>query len=191
LSSLIGRSRGKIQPIRRGAQGWGARRHRFCLYWETPATRIIDPFGRFDLPRRNSHRTKECRRMPHRTKRQPVPTTLVWMLLACLPSLPVLAGPTFPNQPGGQPGETPGTQAGQSAGSQMGPPAPPRDTPAAQGVTLSRAEIEADIQALEAQRRELLAKYAEAHPDVRAVDRRLQARKKQLEMLGPGAAAPK
>jgi len=54
----------------------------------------------------------------------------------------------------------------------------------------SREEIQDDIQSLESERAELLMKYASAHPDVRAVDRRLQILRKQLEMLNqaPGPA---
>jgi hypothetical protein len=44
---------------------------------------------------------------------------------------------------------------------------------------------------LEAERASLLAKYASAHPDVRVVERRLQMRRKQLEMLKQASNPPK
>jgi chromosome segregation ATPase len=47
----------------------------------------------------------------------------------------------------------------------------------------TRAQIEANIQSLEAERATLLSKYQSAHPDVRDIDRRLQLLRKQLEML--------
>lgn len=47
----------------------------------------------------------------------------------------------------------------------------------------SREDIEADIQALEVRRADLLTRFAPAHPDVRAVERRLAILRAQLEML--------
>jgi hypothetical protein len=46
-----------------------------------------------------------------------------------------------------------------------------------------REDIEADIRTLEAQRADLLTRYAPAHPDVRAVERRLAILRAQFELL--------
>jgi len=99
------------------------------------------------------------------------------LLLACAHQPTALAD-TFPNQPDPR-----------SAG-QVGP-VQPRETAAPQPVHRNREEIEADIQALEAERANLLTKYASAHPDVRAVERRLQLRRQQLEMLKQAPNPPK
>jgi hypothetical protein len=80
----------------------------------------------------------------------------------------------------------PGTPAPPGSG-QVGPPAP--DAAPAPRPHRSREEIDADIRNLEAERAELLAKYAEAHPDVRAVDRRLRILREEREMLGRAPAA--
>jgi chromosome segregation ATPase len=47
----------------------------------------------------------------------------------------------------------------------------------------SRAEIEANIKSLEAERARLLVNYESAHPDVRDVDRRIKLLEKQLERM--------
>jgi hypothetical protein len=49
----------------------------------------------------------------------------------------------------------------------------------------SRAEIEANVQSLEAQRRTLLERYTSAHPSVREVDLSLRLLRLQLELMGP------
>jgi hypothetical protein len=82
----------------------------------------------------------------------------------------------------------PDTQAHTRA-EQAGPPAP--DTATAPRPHRSREEIDADIQNLEAERAELLAKYSEAHPDVRALDRRLRILRERREMLDRAPAAAK
>lgn len=69
------------------------------------------------------------------------------------------------------------TRADQTAASA------PRDEAAPPTPHRSREEIDADIQSLEAERADLLTKYAVAHPDVRAVDRRLRILREQREML--------
>jgi hypothetical protein len=51
----------------------------------------------------------------------------------------------------------------------------------------SRREIEEDIRALEVRRADLLACYAPAHPDVRAVERRLAILRAQLRLLDESA----
>jgi hypothetical protein len=97
------------------------------------------------------------------------------LLIACMFPPMASAGATFPDQPEQKPAQ----QAGSMAHS---------ETVAVPPTSLSREEIEDDIQALEAERIDLLGRYASAHPDVRSVERRLQVRRKQLELLGP---APK
>lgn len=72
----------------------------------------------------------------------------------------------FPQQPAARPEQA-------AAAAQV--PAPHRP----------RAEIEEDIRSLEARRADLLTRYAPAHPDVRAVERRLSILRRQLEMLPP------
>ena len=69
----------------------------------------------------------------------------------------------------------------QTRTEQAGPPAPDAAMPPRPH--RSREEIDADIQSLEAERADLLSKYAPAHPDVRAVDRRLRILREQREML--------
>lgn len=76
-------------------------------------------------------------------------------------------------------------------GESVFPPAAGRGAPEEPGLAQSaaplphrpREEIEADIRALEARRADLLTRYAPAHPDVRAVDRRLSILRAQLDML--------
>ncbi len=97
------------------------------------------------------------------------------LLIACMQQPIAATGATFPDQPE--------QKTAQAAGSMAH-----SETITAPPTSLSREEIEDDIQALEAERIDLLGKYASAHPDVRSVERRLQVRRKQLEMLGP---APK
>ncbi len=53
----------------------------------------------------------------------------------------------------------------------------------------SRAEIEANIHALEAQRVQLLLRYTPAHPDIRDIDLRLRLLRGQLQMLDQAAPA--
>ncbi|MEO1766943.1 hypothetical protein [Thiobacter aerophilum] len=74
--------------------------------------------------------------------------------------------PLFPQQP---------AAAGEDAARRAQVPAPHR----------TREEIQQDIRALEARRADLLTRYAPAHPDVRAVERRLSILRAQLEMLPP------
>lgn len=105
------------------------------------------------------------------------------LLLACMHPLMASAGSTFPDLPDQR-------AADQRAADKVGP-AEPRDTAVPPPAHRNREEIEADIQALEAERTNLLAKYASAHPDVRAVERRLQVRRKQLEMLKQAPTPPK
>jgi hypothetical protein len=98
------------------------------------------------------------------------------LLIGCLYSPGIFAGPTFPDPPG------------QTAGPQAEPP--PQSDPAVPApMNRNRADIEADIRSMELQRSELLARFVSAHPDVRALDRRLQIRRKQLEMLEPEPGA--
>lgn len=54
----------------------------------------------------------------------------------------------------------------------------------------SRAEIVANVRALERQRAELLQKYTPAHPDVREIDLRLRLLRLQLEFLDRAPPAP-
>jgi hypothetical protein len=111
------------------------------------------------------------------------------LLLALAFPLLAHAGATFPDGAG----TTPRAQVGPPAP----PPAPQREAtapgPGEPGAprpagSRTREELEADIQALELERTSLLAKYSPAHPDVRLLDRKLQARKQQLEALGPAPA---
>jgi len=92
------------------------------------------------------------------------------LLIACMQQPIAATGSTFPDQPGQKP-------AGQVGSMEH------HTTVTAPPTSLSREEIENDIQALESERSDLLAKYASAHPDVRSVERRLKVRRQQLEML--------
>ena len=104
---------------------------------------------------------------------------MAWvLLLAWIQPLTASAGSTFPDKPG------------QRAEEPVGP-VEPRDAAPPQPAYPNREDIEADIQALEAERANLLTKYASAHPDVRAVERRLQVRRKQVEMLNQTASVPR
>lgn len=100
------------------------------------------------------------------------------LLIACLHPLMASAEPTFPDQ------------SGQKPAGQLGSDAR-RDSNAPPPTSLRREEIEDEIQDLESERSELLTKYASAHPDVRAVERRLQVRRKQLEILKQAPNPPK
>lgn len=91
------------------------------------------------------------------------------LLLACAQAPTALADSIFPDVHAQ-------IRADQTVAST--PPDEPPPTP-----HRSREEIDADIQSLEAERADLLTKYAVAHPDVRAVDRRLRILKEQREML--------
>lgn len=71
------------------------------------------------------------------------------------------------------------------------PPLPPQPRAEAPTPHRSREEIDADIRSLEAERADLLTRYAAAHPDVRAVDRRLRILHEQREMLDRGTAPAK
>lgn len=57
---------------------------------------------------------------------------------------------------------------------------------------LGKEELQAEIQRLEAERARLLGRFAPAHPDVRAIERRLALRRAQLEYLErrDGSVAP-
>jgi hypothetical protein len=94
------------------------------------------------------------------------------LLIACMQQPTAAIGSTFPDQPEQKPAQ----QVGSMTHS---------ETVAAPPTSLSREEIEDEIQALEAERIDLLGKYASAHPDVRSVERRLQVRRKQWDMRGP------
>lgn len=117
-----------------------------------------------------TRRSSRAHAIQTKPRKWPIPAKAAWALLLACMYHPMAAGSTFPDSPGPKPQE-------QLA------PTEPRDTVAHPPTSLSREDIEADIQALEAERTNLLAKYASAHPDVRAVERRLQVRRKQLEML--------
>lgn len=125
---------------------------------------------------RHSSRSYAIQTQP---RKWPVLAKVTWvLLLACMYQPMAAAGSTFP----GSPGQKPEDQLGSTE---------QRDTVAHPPTALSREDIEADIQALEAERTNLLGKYASAHPDVRAVERRLQVRRKQLEMLSQAPNKPK
>lgn len=97
------------------------------------------------------------------------PRCLCLMLLAAAwAGVPAWAESVFPRA---------AVEEGADAGRGEAAPAPHRP----------REEIEADIRALEERRADLLTRYAPAHPDVRAVERRLAILRAQLEMLNaPG-----
>lgn len=78
----------------------------------------------------------------------------------------------------------------QAPADQTGPVAP-RDPSAPPRPYRSREEIDADIQSLESERADLLTKYSVAHPDVRAIDRRLRILREQREMLDRAPPAAK
>lgn len=85
--------------------------------------------------------------------------------------LPVASGDsTFPGQAGQK------TERHAAPHRHSDPAAPQLANP-------NREEIKAEIRSLELERTELLAKFSSLHPDVRALERRLQARRKQLELL--------
>lgn len=90
------------------------------------------------------------------------------LLLVWVCSTASWAGQTFPDSPTTKPSE------------QVGPPQPATKSTAG---LRGREELEAEIRALELERTNLLAKYASAHPDVRLIERKLQARRQQLEAL--------
>lgn len=100
-------------------------------------------------------------------KRRNLTTITGVLLIACMHPPVASAGSTFPDQSEQKPVVSMEHHA----------------TVAAPPTSLSREEIEEDIQALESERSDLLAKYASAHPDVRSVERRLKVRRQQLEML--------
>lgn len=111
-------------------------------------------------------------------KRHVLATITGVLLIACMHPIIASAGPAFPDQPGQNPeGRQDSTER--------------RNTVTAPPTTLSREEIEIDIRDLELERANLLTKYASAHPDVRALERRLQVRRKQLEMLNRTPNHPK
>ncbi|MBS1220372.1 MAG: hypothetical protein H6R21_3505 [Proteobacteria bacterium] len=55
--------------------------------------------------------------------------------------------------------------------------------PAVQPPYRSKAEIQANIEALEAERNKLLAHYYPQHPEIKDIDRRLEILYSQLQML--------
>jgi hypothetical protein len=55
--------------------------------------------------------------------------------------------------------------------------------PAVQSPYRSKAEIQANIEALEAERSKLLTLYYPQHPDIKDIDRRLEILNSQLQML--------
>jgi len=100
-----------------------------------------------------------------------VPPATCWALGLLLFPVLTQAGPTFPDQ-----ADPKAAQQGVSSEQQASPALTPQENP-------EHIALQAEIRALEVQRAELLARYAPAHPDVRALDRKLQIRRKQLEQL--------
>lgn len=117
------------------------------------------------------------RRACHGARRGRMAGCGLGVLLAVGLAAPALADSIFPDTHV----QTRTEQAGPPAPDAAMPPRPHR----------SREEIDADIQSLEAERADLLSKYAPAHPDVRAVDRRLRILREQREMLDQAPAAAK